>query len=175
TAFRPELKPGQLVGFELQLNTGTDVAYCMACKDPQIDLAMTPSSWGEASFAGSDATLEMLNAAKQQTQKAPLGQIMYVRVIDADRDLNPNLKESIEVTLKTSSGTTRKLTLEETGIHTGVFIGGVIPKLKAPSEKAFINVEEDDAIAVEFIEAARASGDRNVALRASVTTGVRLK
>jgi hypothetical protein len=175
TAFRPELKPGHHVGFELQLDTGTDVFYCLSCKDPQIEVALNPSAWGEATFAGTDATLEILNSGKQQATKAPLGQIMYVRVIDADRDLNPNLKESLEVTLKTSNGTMRKLTLEETGIHTGVFIGGVIPKLKAPNEKAYINVEEDDAIAVEFVEAARANGDRNVPLRASVTTGVRLK
>ncbi|MBX9678070.1 MAG: hypothetical protein K2X38_04840 [Gemmataceae bacterium] len=175
SAFRPELKPGNHVGFELQLDTGTHVFYLSSCKDPQAAVAITPSVWGEAVFGGTDGTLEILNMGKQPTQKAALGQTTYVRVVDADHNLNPNLKESIEVTLKTRSGTTRKLTLEETNINTGVFVGGVIPKLKAPNEKAFINVEEDDAIAVEYIEAARANGDRNVVLRSSVTTGIRLK
>ena len=175
SAFRPELKPGNHVGFELQLDTGTHVFYLSSCKDPEAAVALTPSVWGEAILAGTDGTLEILNTAKQPTQKAVLGQTMFVRVVDADRDLNPTLKESIEVTLKTSSGTTRKLMLEETTINSGVFVGGVIPKLKAPNEKAYINVEEDDAIAVEYIEAARANGDRNIVLRSSVTAGIRLK
>jgi hypothetical protein len=42
-----ELKPGTVLGFELQIDTGTNIFYYWACDNPLVKVSMHPDFWGE--------------------------------------------------------------------------------------------------------------------------------
>lgn len=51
------------------------------------------------------------------------GDVVFVRVTDADQDIDPLLADTVVVTVSSSAGDTESLRLTETGPSTGVFIG----------------------------------------------------
>ena len=47
-----DLKPGRVIGFELQIDTGTNVFYHWTNDDANVRSSETPRSWGEAILGG---------------------------------------------------------------------------------------------------------------------------
>ena len=54
-----------------------------------------------------------------------IGNILYLRVDDADRNYNPTALNTLQVTLSVPGGDTETITLTETGVNTGVFTGPI--------------------------------------------------
>ena len=80
--------------------------------------------------------INLANVELELTSSYRAGEPVFVRLVDADQNLNPALAESILVTLSTPSvADVEQLELFETGVNTGIFVGyipssvppGVVP------------------------------------------------
>ena len=117
-------------------------------------------------LGGADAVLELLDGAKKPTRSFVVGQPLTVRVTDADVNLGGAKKGKTTVTLRSASGDVKALALEETAPGSGVFVGSMPTRLrKGGAEKAF-EVLEGENIVVEYLDALRSNGRRNVLLQA---------
>jgi hypothetical protein len=164
-----EIRPGTLFGFELQVDTGTNVYYYWASDDPFMQASMHPDLWGEVLLAGSDATIEVLDAAGKPSHTFVPGRPLTVRVTDADVDLDPGGKDALVVTLRSRGGDLKKVPLRETGPDSGVFVGSIAtrPSDGVRREDVF-DVLDGDEVSVEYVDRWRGNGDRNVTVRTSV-------
>lgn len=168
-AFRQgEIRPGVVFGFELQIDTGTNIFYQWANHNPLVQISTNPSVWGEILFAGSDGKVELLDAAgKPATQLTP-GTPLTVRVRDADVNLDPAKKESLALTLITRGGR-KPMILAETEPNSGVF-QGVMPTRLATRrpEDGVLELAADETVTVDYIDRLRSDGSRNVTVRAAI-------
>ncbi len=160
------LKPGSVIGFELQVDTGTNVWYHWAHEDARIQASTHPSTWGEALLGGSNAKIEFLDKDLKAVPALISGQNLVVRVADADANLNPDVKERLNVTLITKSGRT-PLTLEETEPNSGVFVGQIETQRNA-SRRTMLSVVVGETITLEYVDRLRANGERDKLLRADL-------
>ncbi len=70
--------------------------------------------------------INLANVELELTSSYHPGEPVFVRLVDADQNLNPALAESILVTLATPSvADVEQLQLFETGVNTGIFVGYV--------------------------------------------------
>ncbi|MES2598541.1 MAG: SdrD B-like domain-containing protein, partial [Verrucomicrobiota bacterium] len=53
------------------------------------------------------------------------GETVYVRVTDLDQNTNAAVAETVTVTITTASGDSELITLTETGVNTGIFVGSI--------------------------------------------------
>ncbi len=165
-----EVKPGAKIGFELQLDTGTNVYYFWACDDPNLRVSMHPHAWGEVLLAGADAKLELLGTDGRPSAKAVPGAPLTVYLTDPDLALDP-AKPLPSVTVRTRAGAERTIALRETAPASGVYVGTIATK-PAPGLRAanLLELATGDTVAVEYVEPLRASGDRDRVLRAEFST-----
>ncbi|MBI1831689.1 MAG: hypothetical protein HYR84_09590 [Planctomycetes bacterium] len=164
-----DLKPGQLLGFELQIDTGTNIYYFWASDDPLVRVSTNPSLWGDVMLAGTDATVEVLGVGKKVAKTVNPGQPLTIRVNDLDRNLDSAKKEHVNVTLVSRSGDRKTVLLEETGADTGVFEGSIATRLRTGKrEDRVLEVLADDMIAIEYLDTFRGKSERNVLVRSSV-------
>ncbi|MSQ95149.1 MAG: hypothetical protein EXR98_11420 [Gemmataceae bacterium] len=169
-----DLKPGQILGFELQIDTGTNLFYFWANDNPQIRVSTNPDAWGEVGLAGTDARIEVLDAGNKPVQTFVPGKPITVRVTDADMNLDRMNKEKINVTLLSKSGDRKTLLLEETGPNTGVFVGSMATRLSiGKREEKVLEVLAGESQVVEYLDLIRANSGRNVLLRAEFAAQVR--
>lgn len=163
-------KPGAKIGFELQLDTGTNVFYFWACDDPNLRVSMHPHAWGEVLLAGADAKLELLGADGRPTAKAAPGAPLTVFLTDPDLALDP-AKPLPSVTVRTRAGAERVVQLRETAPASGVYVGTIATK-PAPGLRAanLLELAAGETVVVEYVEPLRASGDRDRVLRAEFST-----
>ncbi len=165
-----DLKPGQVYGFEVQLDTGTNLFYFWANDNNVLKVSTNPSRWGEALLAGTDAKLEVLGADGKPAKSFAPGQPLTVRVTDLDMNLNAAVKEKLNVTLVSKAGDRKTLLLEETGVNTGVFVGTIATRLNGGRrETTVLDTLADDTVIVEYLDTIRADGERNVSVRISIT------
>lgn len=157
-----ELKPGVSVGFELQLDTGTNVFYHWACTRPKDRASTRPDLWAEVVLGGTDGRVELLGADGKPTSKFTEGNPITVRVTDADVNLDPAVREKAAVTLW-GAGKSKALSLEETGPDTGIFVGTLKEGFAAGSGK--------ENLTVEYVDWVRANGQRDVPLRVTFAVG----
>lgn len=162
-----EIKPGQIFGFELQIDTGTNIYYFWANDDPRVHVSTSPGLWGEAIFGGTDAIVEALDEPKKPIRTVVAGQPLAVRVTDPDRNFNPTVKEKIDVTLVSKSGDRKRLALEETEPNSGIFIGSLATRL-GKRDPDSLEVLAGESLIVEYIDPIRANGDRWVTQRTSI-------
>ncbi len=110
----------------------------------------------------SNAEMELVDSSLiAERTSVHVGERLYVKVSDADRDLTED-PDNVEVQVETTGGTRRKVILTESLPHSGIFSGSVRPIIIPPSEKipsvitgATASVEEliaDDRIPVKFGE-----------------------
>ncbi len=60
------------------------------------------------------------------------GEVMFIEISDFDQNIDPLIKETVIVTVTSSSGDRERLRLTETDVSSGVFLGGIQTK-KSPS------------------------------------------
>jgi hypothetical protein len=164
-----EIRPGNRFGFELQIDTGTNVYYYWASDDPFLQASLHPNLWGEVLFAGADAAVEVLDAAGRPSPSFVPGTPLTVRVTDPDVDLDPEHAGPLVVTLRSRGGDLKKLALQETGPESGVFVGTIATRLgNGPREDGIFDVSDGDEVSVEYVDRWRSNGDRDVTVRAGV-------
>lgn len=162
------IKPGAVFGFELQIDTGTNIFYQWANDNPLNQVSTNPSTWGEILFAGADATIDITAKDLKPLVKLTPGEPFVVRVHDADVNTDPTRRERVSVTVMTRAGR-RVVSLEETGPDSGVF-QGLLPTRATPAAAKDNDLElaPDETVTVEYIEPLRADGGRNVTVRTSL-------
>jgi len=161
----PDLKAGKTIGFEMQLDSGTNLYYFWACQDPLVQVSTHPQRWGELLLAGTDGTMEVLDANHQPIKAFSPGQTLHIRV--TDRDASPG---KLDVVVRTKSGARLAIALQEKVVGSGVFAADLPTRLKArqPSDPPFLDVETNDVITIEYVDAIRANGERKVPVCAEV-------
>jgi hypothetical protein len=159
-----EFKPGNTFGFELQLDTGTNVFYHWACEDPSVRVSMHPNRWGEVLLGGADAIIEVLDSGNKPTKSFVPGQPLTVRLTDLDLILAlAKTAPAPRVTLKSKSGDVKTLVLKETAPKSGVYVGSMPTRLSTGvrTEKIF-EVEAGESVVIEYVDPFRANGERDV-------------
>jgi uncharacterized repeat protein (TIGR01451 family) len=107
---------------------GTDDTLSGGFSDPVTIYGQTPTT-GAVAFV-TDAT------GASTTTTAYIPDDVYVRVIDPDRNSLADSRQSVTVTLTTSTGDTLVLTLTETGNDTGIFVGAAVSAYNATPDTA---------------------------------------
>lgn len=165
------IKPGRIIGFNLQLDTGCDLYYYWTCAK-QIISSQHPNTWGDIQFLGSDAKIEVLDDQSAPVTSLFPGQPLRVRVTDPDMNLSDTEKDKVSITARTTSGDAEPLILEETQPSSGVFEGALTTALSigagAPGR---LEVFEGERAELEYIDQARAFGERNVPVQTKVAVG----
>ncbi len=100
----------------------------------------------------SDAMMEIADDAYRVRRNAiHIGEKFFIRIDDPDQDTS-DLRDSVVVELKASSGDTARLVLSETLDHSGIFTGSIQPVYK--NEKPTTNpdeaVKDEDQLRVDF-------------------------
>jgi hypothetical protein len=67
------------------------------------------------------SAVRIVNGSFTTTETFALGATMYVEVIDRNRNVNPNAKDTVQATVWTTSGDTEILTIEESANNTSIF------------------------------------------------------
>jgi len=161
-------KPGRIVGFNLQIDTGSGVYYFWT-NPIKGRISMKPNAWGDIQFLGSDAKVEIVGADGKEVLRSILpGQAFRVRVTDPDMNLDERKKDKISVTVRTATGSTETMILEETGLETGVFVGAMPTRLNiGKRQQGRLDVFEGETVTVEYLDQVRAYGERNLPVRAT--------
>ena len=81
------------------------------------------------------------------------GDPVFVRIVDADRNVSNTQKDIITVTITTPTGDTENLTLQETGVNTGIFVGYIQSASAAPASNCTLDVSKNEKITVTYIDA----------------------
>lgn len=83
-----------------------------------------------------------------------IGNTLYIRVDDSDRNTNPTALNSIQVTLSVPGGDSETITLIETGVNTGIFTGSILLTYgPATSGNGIFTAEVGSTITATYIDA----------------------
>lgn len=173
------LQPGRTLGYNLQIDTGTGVYYYWTAAK-RVRPSMGPITWGDLQLLGSDAKIELLDEGGEKiaTNVVP-GQPVRVRVIDPDMNLKDDDREKISVTLRTPTGESETLILEEEKDRPGSFLGSIATELSiGTSNPKVLEVLEGETVTAEYVDQVRAYGERNVPVKTTFTVssfGARLR
>jgi uncharacterized repeat protein (TIGR01451 family) len=88
------------------------------------------------------------------------GEPVFVIVTDANRNVDPLARDTIDLQLSTSSGDQEVLRLQETGPDTGMFAGGIQSLRIPPPQAAFdcrLSLAEDTTLRTDYVDATDAS------------------
>ena len=166
-----DIEPGRILGFNLQIDTGSGLYYFWTC-DPKLRPSLYPASWGDVLLLGSDGRIEITDKEGESQSSIVPGEPLFVRVTDPDMDLNKAVKDKISVTARTTGGDTETLILEETKPDSGVFKGSLATTLAIGTVQADrLQIFEGESVSVEYIDQARAYGEHNVPLQTTVMVG----
>jgi len=158
------LTPGNLIGFNLVLDTGSDHYWHFASEQRQFK-SQAPDTWGDLLLLGTDATIELDDSLVP-------GQPLRVRLHDRDVNRDMTRAERVSVVIRTASGERETLLLEETGIDTGVYAGLLPTRLNTGEPKrGVLSLDEGEAVTIEYVDAIRAFGERDTRVRLKAIAG----
>lgn len=165
-------EPGRIIGFNLQIDTGTDIYYYWTCAK-RIMSSMKPDTWGDMQLLGSDAIVSLVDANGKPVQPSVTpGQPIRVQVEDPDMNLSDQKQEKVSLTLRTASGQSKVLILEEDPKHPGRFYGSIGTRLSIGSRTGpWLEIFEGEKVTAEYIDQVRSYGERNVPVHAHLTVG----
>lgn len=163
-----DLKPGQSLGFEMQLDTGTNLFYFWANDNNIGRVSTNPSRWGEALLAGTDASIDLMANGKPAKAMLP-GQPLSVRVTDLDVSMNVAARQKVNVTLVSKSGDRKTLLLVETALGSSIFAGTIATRPNTGKrDPNVLEVLAEDVITIEYLDLFRANGERNKLVTATM-------
>ncbi len=175
--YQADFVPGRIVGFNLQVDTGSDLYYYWTASQ-KFRTSLHPNTWGDLQLLGSDSRVTFLDDAGQPGLDGLVpGKTLRVQVEDPDMNLSPEKKDRVGLTLRTGAGETRTLVLEETTPTSGVFQGSCATLLNVGGGPASaLPVFEGETLTAEYLDQVRAFGERNEKVSAKLpvaTLGVR--
>ena len=166
-----DVEPGRILGFNLQIDTGSGLYYFWTC-DPKLRPSMYPVSWGDVQLLGSDGKVEVIDDEGEPQSSILPGKPLSVRVTDPDMDLDQAVKDKISVTARTTGGDTETLILEETKPSSGLFEASLATTLSiGTAQTGRLQVFEGETVSIEYVDQARAYGEHNVPLEITVAVG----
>ncbi|MDA1137464.1 MAG: hypothetical protein O3B01_02680 [Planctomycetota bacterium] len=166
-----EIRPGRIIGFNFQLDTGTDVYYYWSA-NIRIISSLHPDTWGDIQFLGSDAKVAVLSKDDEEQQSIIPGSPLRIQITDPDMNLADLVKDKVSATLRTEGGDMETLILEETGFKTGVFEGTIATRLNiGGSRQGLLEIFEGEQVGIEYIDQAQSYGERNVPVKTEVRVG----
>ncbi|MEX2207314.1 MAG: carboxypeptidase-like regulatory domain-containing protein [Myxococcota bacterium] len=103
--------------------------------------------------------INLANVELELTSSYHPGEPVFVRLVDADQNLNPALAESVRVALATPSvADVEQLELFETGVNTGIFVGYVPTSAPpAPANDCVLAAPSGQTIAGSYTDASNAA------------------
>ena len=166
-----DIEPGRIIGFNFQIDTGSGLYYFWTC-DSRLRPSLYPVSWGDVQLLGSDGKVQVIDKRGEPRSAVLPGEPLTVRVTDPDMNLNETESDKISVTARTSAGDAETLILEETKPDSGVFEGSVTTALSIGTAKTGrLQVFEGETVSIEYIDQARAYGERMLPLQTTVAVG----
>ena len=164
-----ELRPGRVIGFNLQIDSGSDLFYYWTAAEKIIS-SQHPNTWGDIQFLGSDASLEVVGVKEDETlQYIQPGRPLHVRITDPDMNLNGEEKDKVSATFRADSGDTEILILEETDTETGIFEGTLRTTLNiGEADRGRLEIFEGEQVTAEYIDQARSYGERNEPIKVNL-------
>lgn len=160
---KADLEPGRVVGFNLQVDTGTDLYYYWTAAE-KFMTSMHPNTWGDLQLLGSDAKLTFVDENNKVGVEAVVpGKALRVQVEDPDMNTHADRKDRVAVTVRTTAGLTRTVVLEETTPSSGVFVGSIATTLHIGGNgpPTALPVLEGETLTAEYLDQVRAFGERN--------------
>ena len=86
------------------------------------------------------------------------GDLVFVRVIDYDRNINPNVTETIDITIGAGAIDSEQLRLTESGPSTGEFIGYIQSSaLAAQSNNCVLNIAGNQRLVATYVDESEGS------------------
>ena len=82
---------------------------------------------------GTPCALDFTNSSYTATASYPTNGTLYIQLRDLDQNVDINSVETVTVTVTSSSGDSETLTLNETGINTGIFRGSLASHITSGS------------------------------------------
>ena len=134
--------------------------------------AQVSGDWGSAAGGNADAALEVFIDAQHQETGTDVfpGETLHIKVTDNDSGANQNplAAETVDVELEVVAGDSETLTLTESDVNTGVFIGSIEVKGQAFSaDNGFIEALPGQTIGLTYIDPVAADDGINVPRTAS--------
>ena len=163
-----EIKPGHIIGFNLIVDTGSDTYHHFTVKKKSSP-SQHPETWGDLLLLGTDATVELLDETGQKLTAVCPGQAFRLRITDPDMNDDATRPDKIGAIIRCESGERETLVLEETGPNTGVFETTIASRLNTGGRVPnVLGVFEGERVTVEYIDQARAFGERGTVLRTTI-------
>ncbi|MCE9533329.1 MAG: hypothetical protein K8T89_19715, partial [Planctomycetes bacterium] len=160
------ITPGRTIGFNLQLDTGTDMYWYFAA-EKKLFMNQRPDTWGDLLPLGADATIELLDTDGNAINSIVAGRPFRLRIKDPDAKLGSQGPANLAVTLRTASGRRELISLEEMDVGTGIFEASIRTRLTTgDSSLGILELFEGDELAIEYVDRLRAFGERDVILSA---------
>lgn len=103
-----------------------------ACQNSAAVFAPIPPVTDSSGNAINTALAPILNTASYQP-----GEAVFIRLSDANRNLDPAVREFIDLRITTSTGDEEVLRVQESGINTGVFVTAVQSAAMPPAPTRF--------------------------------------
>ncbi|MBT8138123.1 MAG: right-handed parallel beta-helix repeat-containing protein, partial [Gammaproteobacteria bacterium] len=87
------------------------------------------------------------------------GDALFITVTDTDLDTNPGVAETVDVTV-TDGTETETVTLDETGLNTGIFSNSLPSQLGAAGadQDGILDVQDGDTVSASYDDALRSNG-----------------
>lgn len=171
--FDPKLQIGRFIGMDVSVSNGRGTTYWSGGYSTTFHV---PGAWGDILLSGSDAQVEIFpeNRREDETENdSPThfwpGDRLIVRVTDPDRNLDPDVRETVRVALETSSGGRGTLVLTEPEPDSGMFEGTIQTGLAIGEERdGVLECHDGDTVQAIYSDAFRVLGPRLLEAKAAI-------
>ncbi len=168
---RESAKPGQIIGLNLKVDTGSSTYFYLTYRD-KVVMTQRPDAWADALLLGTDAKLELLDDFNEPLTAICPGRPLQLRITDPDMNTDDAKRDRVGVVIHTKSGSREMVLLEETANASGIFDGIVPTRLSTGFHvTGALDVLEGETATIEYLDQARADGERNVRLKKTVAVG----
>ncbi len=169
---REDIESGRVVGFNLQINTGSDTCHYFTYQK-KLTPSTHPEIWGDLQLLGTDAFLSVLDDAGERLETVCPGRPIRVRVVDPDMNADDQKCDRVSVIIRTEAGEVETLLLKETGPSTGVFEAEMQTRLSTGNHfPGVLSLFEGERVSVIYVDQAQAFGERDVTLKMNVAVGL---
>jgi len=166
---------GNYVGFNYIASSGVEHRlYWAADKIWDVSNRATyvwvnPHMWGDVELVGIEAEVRGVDENYRHTRRyVDLGRPMYIRIKDADMNLDDAKREFVNAMVTVAPGADAEpMTLYESSPSSGVFIGSIATAHLIDSSEAVrgdgtLHAREGQEVEVAYTDISRESGQRNV-------------
>ncbi len=176
---KANLTPGRIIAFNFSINNGQD-CYLRWTENLGRNISFAPSLWGDLLLLGTDADLSLFKLGTTNRLETLLpGEPLGVRVKDRDMNMDDKVRDRIRVEIQAQNGDRVDGVLEETGVKTGVFEGGIDTDLFVAADYGaeqigdrVLQMHGGEILTARYLDQARRYGERNFFVTARISVGL---